>query len=80
MPMWVPEASEHAGILQMDVHRAIAAGLTFRPLSSTARDTLAWERTRAQGERRAGLDRERERDLLEAWKQAAGAPGTRSLC
>jgi 2'-hydroxyisoflavone reductase len=80
MPLWVPEASEHAGILQMDVHRAIAAGLTFRPLLQTARDTLSWERTRAQGERRAGLQRERERDLLEAWKQSTTAPGTRSLC
>ena len=73
MPMWVPEttSTEHVGILQVDVSRAQAAGLTYRPVVETARDTLTWERTRVPHEWRAGLSREKERALLEEWKQAA---------
>src|SRR6185503_3067492 len=69
LPFWIPEttSNEHVGILQMDVRRAIAAGLTFRPLLETTRDTLAWERERGPGPRRAGLARDRERELLEEW-------------
>lgn len=71
LPMWIPEttSADHVGILQMDVSRAIASGLTFRPLTDTARDTLAWERARGPHEWRAGLTRDRERALLEDWKQ-----------
>jgi hypothetical protein len=36
----------------------------------TARDTIAWEDTRAAGHQwRAGMTPERERELLEEWKQ-----------
>jgi 2'-hydroxyisoflavone reductase len=75
LPMWIPETSstEHVGILQVDVSRALASGLTFRPLIEIARDTLAWERGRGAHEWRAGLAREKERALLEEWKQGAGA-------
>lgn len=75
LPMWVPEttSTEHLGILQMDVRRAVQSGLAFRPLIETTRDTLAWERARGPHEWRAGLARDRERALLEDWKQAARA-------
>ena len=73
LPMWVPErtSTSHLGILQMNVRRALASGLRFRPLVETARDTLAWERTRGPHAWRAGLAREKERALLEAWRQLA---------
>jgi 2'-hydroxyisoflavone reductase len=72
LPMWVPETpTSHAGILQMNVRRALDSGLRFRPLVESARDTLAWERTRGSHAWRAGLAREKERALLEAWRQAA---------
>ncbi len=76
MPLWIPTGVEGfpAGFLQVDVRRAVAAGLTFRPLVESARDTLVWERTRpAEAPRRAGLGREKERALLEAWKSEAQA-------
>lgn len=75
LPMWVPErtSTRHLGILQMSVRRAVASGLRFRPLAETARDTLAWERTRGPHAWRAGLTREKERALLEAWWQLARA-------
>jgi len=41
MPVWVPEFdSEMAGFFDVPVGRAMAAGLTFRPLEATLRDTL----------------------------------------
>jgi 2'-hydroxyisoflavone reductase len=75
LPMWVPvtTSTEHAGIMRVDVRRAVAAGLEFRPLSETVRDTLAWERGRGAHEWRSGLARDKEKVLLEEWKQGAGA-------
>jgi 2'-hydroxyisoflavone reductase len=75
MPMWLPErtSTTHIGILQMDVRRAIASGLRFRPTLDSARDVLAWERTRGAHAWRAGLAREKERTLLEAWRVAAAS-------
>lgn len=73
LPMWVPEttSTDHVGIMQMDIRRAMASGLTFRSVEETARDTLTWERTRVPHEWRAGLARDKEKKLLEEWKQAA---------
>jgi 2'-hydroxyisoflavone reductase len=61
LPLWLPGA-EYSGMLQADISRALAAGLTFRPLEETARDTLAW--SLEAGEQRETLSRERERRLL----------------
>jgi 2'-hydroxyisoflavone reductase len=63
MPLWVPE--EMAGILAVDVSRAVGAGLTFRPLAETVRDTLGPDEGRPIG---AGIPREREEGLLRAWR------------
>jgi 2'-hydroxyisoflavone reductase len=65
LPLWVP--AEAAGFDRFDISRALAAGLRFRPLADTIRDTLAWDAARpAGGERRAGLAPEREALLLAA--------------
>ncbi len=61
LPLWLP-GEEYAGLLRADVSRAVAAGLAFRPLEDTARDTLAW--SLEAGEQRPTLTRERERELL----------------
>ena len=76
LPLWLPESdSGHRGILDMNVDRAIAAGLTYRPLLETARDTLAWLPTRGAQEWRAGLARDKERALLEEWFQLTAPRG-----
>ena len=69
LPLWLaPSANEDARyFLAVDVSRAIGAGLRFRPLPETVRDTLA--RAKTTGD--AGLDPERERDLLAAWRRHA---------
>jgi 2'-hydroxyisoflavone reductase len=68
LPLWVPDAEDTKGFSAVNCKKALAAGLRFRSLTDTIRDTLAWDATRHQNtERRAGLKPERERQLLQAW-------------
>jgi len=63
LPLWLP-GSEYAGMCRADIGRAVAAGLTFRPLEETIVDTLAWDRT-ADGDRPT-LSAEKEAEILSA--------------
>jgi 2'-hydroxyisoflavone reductase len=59
-----------AGFARRSNKKAIAAGLTFRPLAQTALDTLAWFKAQAperQAKLAAGIKPEREREVLAAW-------------
>jgi hypothetical protein len=47
--------------------RALDAGLRPRPLTETARDTLAWLQVSGAAGGSVGLDGRRERELLAAW-------------
>ena len=64
LPLWL-SGPEWAGMLAVDVSRAVATGLTFRPIEETARDTLAWASGRELT--KAGLAPERESELLREW-------------
>lgn len=71
LPVWIPAEGDSAGFGQRNIGRALAAGLSFRPLATTAADTLAWFNTLPadrQAKLGAGLTTEREAALLEAWK------------
>lgn len=57
--------AEDAGIFTVNNHKAIAAGLHFRPIAETIRDTLLWDAT--EGNHRLGLSFAREQELLRAW-------------
>jgi 2'-hydroxyisoflavone reductase len=79
MPCWLPPTGNTAGFLRRSNARAVAAGLTFRPLAVTARDTLDWHKTRPEAERKAmddgavaGIPASKEAEVLAAWK--AGRP------
>lgn len=66
LPLWLPAEAE--GMNRTDIRKALAAGITFRSLDRTLRDTLAWHATRpAPHPLRAGLSPERETALLSAW-------------
>ena len=68
LPLWIPDAPEMRGFYATSVQRAIDAGLRFRPLRDTIRATLDWDRTRPEDtERKAGLDRDKETRVLDAW-------------
>jgi len=71
VPLWIPESDpDAAGFFAFDCRKAIAAGLTFRPLEETVRATLEWAATRStEHEWRAGLKPDREKELLEAWRE-----------
>ncbi|MDC0711175.1 SDR family oxidoreductase [Stigmatella sp. ncwal1] len=78
MPVWIPRASAELGMSRVSNARAQARGLGFRPLEETVRDTLTWFRTlppERQAKLRSGLSSEREREVLAAWHQQAGAGG-----
>jgi 2'-hydroxyisoflavone reductase len=72
MPTWIPRSdSEYAGA-NASTTRARAAGLTYRPLSVTAVDSLEWfnaapTEARERMVKFAGLPVDRERDVLAAW-------------
>jgi 2'-hydroxyisoflavone reductase len=67
-PLVVPD--EPNGHL-FDTSRAMAAGLTFRPLADTVADTLAWDRDRGVEELTAGLQAPREAELMAALDAAS---------
>jgi 2'-hydroxyisoflavone reductase len=62
LPLWIADPT-FAGMQLTDVSRAVAAGLSFRPVAETIRDTLAL----AQPVAGVGLTPEREAGLLAAW-------------
>jgi 2'-hydroxyisoflavone reductase len=75
MPIWLPPNGPTAGFLRRNNAKAVAAGLTFRPLALTAKDTLAWHKTRPEAEQKATLDGAvagispaKEAEVLAAWK------------
>ena len=63
LPLWLHDP-DWAGMHRTDVSRAVDAGLTFRPLDDTVRGSLEQAATTDD----AGLEPERERVLLEAWR------------
>ena len=79
MPCWIPTTGEHAGVGTLSSARAIANGLTFRPIGDSTTATLAWLKTldaaeRAEVTQGAGLAAEREAKVLASWR-ARGARG-----
>ena len=71
MPVW---AGDELGMSRTNIGRALAKGLTFRPLGDTARDTLAWfkaQKPERQAKMRAGLTPEREAEVLVALHKTA---------
>ncbi|HEX4681263.1 MAG TPA: NAD-dependent epimerase/dehydratase family protein [Gemmatimonadaceae bacterium] len=80
MPVWVPDGPNNVAFSRRDISKALAAGLTFRSLAVTAKDTLDWNKTRpaseldtlAQG-KIAGISADREAQVLAAWKAKQAA-------
>lgn len=74
LPVWVAPHGDTAGFTQRSITRAVAQGLTFRPLADTVRATLAFYEQQT-GERkaqlRAGLAADREAQVLAAWRAQA---------
>ncbi len=75
MPLWMPARDDRVGFNRWDLSRPHAAGLKYRPLAVTARDTLVFHKSRPlerQQELRAGISAERETELLAEWHRSGG--------
>jgi 2'-hydroxyisoflavone reductase len=71
LPVFQVMRGRTAGFARFDLTPEIKAGLKFRPMEVTARETLAWWRTlpaERQAAIKTGFTPERERTLLELWK------------
>ncbi len=68
LPLWVGSDESYAGFDTINCQKAIGSGLTFRPLTETVRDTLAYLNTRpADYAWKNGLPAEKEENVLTAW-------------
>ena len=68
LPAWIPAGEDT--LMWASSAKAVAAGLTYRPLDDTVRATMDY--TRAKGldrELKSGLTREREAELLRRWHE-----------
>lgn len=73
LPCWLPQEGETKGFALRSIDRAVAAGLTFRPVEETIRDTYTWwdaldqatrDRCLARG---FGVPKEKEEAAVKAW-------------
>jgi 2'-hydroxyisoflavone reductase len=74
MPVWIPPRGQSAGFTQRSIARALAKGLTFRPLADTVVKTLEFydqQTEERKAQLRAGLAEAREKEVLAAWKARA---------
>jgi 2'-hydroxyisoflavone reductase len=76
LPYWMPPPPDPwPDFHRIPVDRAVAAGLSFRPLADTVRDALEWELAHPDRptEEPVGITRQHEREVLEAWRRARAA-------
>ena len=82
LPVWVPSRNGEEGFTQLSCAKAIAAGLTFRPVAATSKDTLAWYKTLPEdrrGKLLAGITADKEKELLAAWHAKKGSVPLRDV-
>lgn len=72
LPMWIDPTGDYAGFGTLQNARAVKAGLTFRPIGDTAKDTVAWLETVPEDQRAkarsTGITPDKEAKVLAAWK------------
>ena len=68
LPLWLPH--DYAAMHTVNIQKAIGDGLTYRPITETVADTLAWykEERGLDDPLTSGLSAEREAELITAWK------------
>jgi 2'-hydroxyisoflavone reductase len=85
LPLWLSEAAPDTprGFMSVNCAKAITHGLTFRPLAYTVRDTLDWasklsetlttDTSYGAPRPKAGMEPEREAQVLKEWHEAQAA-------
>jgi len=71
LPLWVPSSDPaYTGFYNININKALKAGLSLRPLSKTVSDTLQWLKTeRGDDKLKAGMDIATETSLLMKYEQ-----------
>lgn len=74
LPLWVPASNPaFTGFYNININKALKAGLSFRPLAQTVNDTLAWLKTwPASRKMKVGMDIATETQLLIKYLQEKG--------
>jgi 2'-hydroxyisoflavone reductase len=73
LPLWIPVETDPSdrGFSAFDCRKAVDAGLSFRSIKETIRDTLEWDSNRpSEGAFKNCLSRKREAELLAKWRMA----------
>lgn len=71
LPAWLPRTMDGAALASVNCKKAIAAGLTFRPMAEICRDTLAWVNSKPEADRAKlvrAISADAEAKALAAWK------------
>lgn len=76
LPLWISDKTNWPGFLTCNVKKAMAQGLTFRPLQETILDTLHWDEAcpsesktdKSEKIGSAGMLKDREAKLLLDWR------------
>jgi 2'-hydroxyisoflavone reductase len=56
--------------MSINCDKALGAGLSFRPLNETVRDTLTWRETNHLSEElKAGIETDKEHTVLRKWHE-----------
>ena len=71
LPLWVPSSDPaYTGFYNININKALKAGLTMRPLSKTVSDTLHWLKAERGNEKlKVGMDIATETSLLMKYQQ-----------
>lgn len=77
LPIWVPPVGEVAGFHKVSVAKALAAGLTFRPIADTCRDTLEW--WPKEVDRRTRVTKQMQEDAVRDGKTPPNMPDPTKL-
>lgn len=75
MPVWRPARDGAEGFARFDLTPEVERGLTFRSLADTTQATLEYHFSRPperQAELRAGVDSDREKEVLALWRSYKG--------
>ena len=67
MPLWLP--TSHVGMAQVNIDKLLATGFNPRSLRETVEDTLDWYNQQPAQTWPAGMSREREQSVLDAWRK-----------
>lgn len=69
LPLWLSKQRLMPGFFNIHIHKAVQAGLTFRPVRETIQSILEWDTSRGKVQLEAGLDPQREQELLAQWEK-----------